>query len=445
MTRMLPVYILAFALLFFFITERRNYFAPEETGPTIVTLWAWAAPAETMQELKADFEAAHPDIRLDIQTVPWGSLQQKTLWAIAANSNVPDVVVGSSEWTGALASNGGLEPLDGLLEPEFFDAFFPATLGIYRFPEVRRDQPGKQGRLRQYGVPLDLDLMMMFYRADMLDPVLADLGMTEFPDTWEEFEALGRAVASPLPPDMPSRHLLHLDPEDPVPMRMAFLPASGAQLLDDTFSRAVFDSPEAAAAFAFYDRLLATGAAKRWSRSTMEDPLVLYKQNRIFANISGPWYTKYLETKAPEQAGKWRVSLFPRRKPEFATCGLGGACMALPYNAPHREEALKLIRYMSTSKFALAYFARVGSPPPIKSAWEEPVFDAPHPYFGGQQVYAVVREAIETARPLQLMPNPQITKGPIRKAMYDITVHNAEIHSTLRQAVDTANRILTAD
>lgn len=445
MTRFLPGLILLFALGFFFVTERRNYFVSEENGPETVTLWAWATPAETMNQLKAEFENEHPDLRLEIQTVPWTSLQQKTLWAVAANSNVPDVVVGSSEWTGALAASGALMPLDKHLEPAFFEAFFPATLGIYQFPEVRRDQPGAFGQVRQYGVPLDLDLMMIYYRADVIDPILNDLGIVDFPQDWESFELLGRTVAEPLPPDVPSRHLLYLDPDDPVPMRMAFLPASGGRILDEDFSRAVFDSPEAIEAFAFYDRLLSSGAAKRWSRGTMEDPIVLYKTDRTFANISGPWYSKFLASKAPEQAGKWRVALFPRRLPEFPTCGLGGACMAIPYNAPNPDAALKLIRFMSTPKFSLAYFARVGSPPPLKAAWNDPVFDAPQPYFGGQRIYRLVREAIETARPLQLLPNPELLKGPIHKAMYDITVQNAEVVPTLEEAVAEADQILAND
>ena len=225
-------------------------------------------------------------------------------------------------------------------------------------------------------------------------------------------------------------------------MRMAFFPSAGAKLLDESFSRAMFDSEAAFAAFAFYDRLLASGAARRWSRGTMEDPIVLYKTDRTFANISGPWYAKFLESKAPEQSGKWRVALFPRRAPEYPSCGLGGACMALPYNAPNREAALKLIRFMSTPKFSLAYFSRVGSPPPLKEAWCDPSFDAPQPYFGGQPIYHVVREAIESARPLQLLPTPELLKGPIRRAMYDITVQNEPIGPTLRRAVKAANEIL---
>src|SRR5690348_15487708 len=124
MGRYLPFLVLAFALAFFFISERLTIFSSMRTDqPTVVSLWSFSTPARTMLQLKSKFEDQHPNIVVDVQTVPWDNLQEKTLWAIAANSNVPDVIVGSSEWMGGLAANGALDPLDGPLESSFFDAY----------------------------------------------------------------------------------------------------------------------------------------------------------------------------------------------------------------------------------------------------------------------------------------------------------------------------------
>lgn len=445
MGRVGPLLLIVSALIVFFVSERVNILAPlvgRDTA-TVVSFWAFAIPAQTMRELKSDFEDRFPHIRVEVQTVPWESLQQKTLWAIAARSNVPDVIVGSSEWTGGLASAGGLEPLDAHLGPDFWKQYFPATLETYQFPEVRRDKPGWRGPMRQYGIPLDLDMMLVFYRADLLEPTMRSLGMEKFPETWADFRRLGEALRMSQPPGSPGVRLLYLDPEDPVPMSMAFLPASGGRFLDQTMRRAVFDQPEAAAAFEFFADLIRSDIAIRWSRATMEDPMVLYKTGRAAANISGPWYAKLLASKAPELAGRWRVALFPRREPGLPSCGLGGACLAIPYNAPNKEAALELIRYMATDRFALSYFRRVGSPPPMISAWADPVFQQPDPYFGGQRIYEVVREAIEQAKPMPLMPNTEITKGAVRTAMRELALEGATTSSALSRAVARANQILS--
>jgi ABC-type glycerol-3-phosphate transport system substrate-binding protein len=134
-------------------------------------------------------------------------------------------------------------------------------------------------------------------------------------------------------------------------------------------------------AFGLYRQLLRDGAALRWNRSTEGDPMLAYKTDRAAVTINGPWLAKYLEGKAPEQSGRWRVALFPRRKADFPVAGLGGACLAIPYNAPNPDAALKLIRFMATERFGLAYFRRVGSIPPLRSTWSQAEFNAPDPYF----------------------------------------------------------------
>lgn len=447
MTRSLPLLILLFALVVFFVAERLGVMSEHQgDGPVVVTFWAFSIPAQTMMQLKSEFEAENPDILVEVQTVPWESMQYKVLWAIAANSNVPDVIVGSSEWTGGLVESGALDPLDRHLEPEFFQRFFPTALGIYQFPEVDRESPGVRGRNRQYGVPLDLDMMLVFYRDDLLRPFLEQQQLAEFPATWEDFERLGFAVRDGTAEAGRQRqYLLTLDPSDPVPMSMAFLPAAGASFLDENLSRAVFNTPNAAEAFGFFGRLIRSNVALRWERALMEDPLVAYKTGQAIAYIAGPWYAKLLEKKAPELAGKWRVALFPRRVEGLPSCGLGGACLAMPYNAVNKREAVRLIRYMSSDKFALAYYERVGSPPPQVSAWNNPLFSQTSPYFGGQNVHAIVRTAIETARPLQLMPSSQIAKDPVRWAMREIALNGAPVVETLNEAVARANRILRGE
>lgn len=438
------MFVLLFALVFFFVSERMRFFpAIEDAKHKTILVWSFATPANTLMQLKGTFEDQH-NVTVDVQSVPWDDLQEKTLWAIAANSNVPDVIVGSSEWTGGLVSSGALEPLDDYLkhDKDFLARFFPSTLGIYQFPEVRREMPGLRGKMRQYGIPLDLDLMMIYYRADIIDPVLAELGMKEFPKTWDDFLKLGVAVRNRNTGLRQEQYLLYLDPDDPVPLSMAVLPSSGGTFLDRKFQRAVFNSKEGVAAFRFMHDLVQSNSAIIWTRATMEDPIVLYKQGRALANISGPWYSKFLEQKAPELSGKWRVALFPTREPGLPTCGLGGACLAIPYNAPHKREAVELIKFMSEDSFALAYFDRVGSPPPQRTAWNSPVFDAEHPYFGGQKIYSVVREAIETARPLQLMPNTEVMKSAVRHALRKITTTEADASKALNTAAAHADRIL---
>jgi len=435
MSRWLPYILFLVALVVYVASDLLNK-QQEPTKPqeTVITFWAFSYPAYTMQELKGLFENENPGLKVEVQTVAWEHLQQKTLWAIAANSNVPDVIVGSSEWLGGLVHAGALAPLDGdELDAEFFSRYFPTALQIYQYPEVGSGEAfTSPSRIRQYGVPLDLDLMLSFYRADVLEPLLQKYCSGRFPETWDELLLLGQSVHKEFQTSQPQVRLTVLDPEDPVPMSMAFLPASGAQIIDERRSKPVFQSPEGCAAFSFFYRLLANNCAVRWDRGTMEDPLVLFKTTRALVCFTGPWYGKVLERRAPELTGKWRIAKFPRRQPSFPSSALGGACLAVPRNAPHKQAAMRLIRFMASERFALEYFRRVGSPPPLKTAWNDPLFDRPVAYFGGQKIYQVIRSVIETARPTQLLPNTQITRDYLRRALRAIA-DGAPIQETLER------------
>jgi ABC-type glycerol-3-phosphate transport system substrate-binding protein len=330
-------------------------------------------------------------------------------------------------------------PLDGPLDPGFFEGLHPAGVSIYQYPEV---STRGSGRKRQYGVPLDLDIPLIYYRNDLVKPVMEELGMTEFPQTWEDFLRLGRAFAGRRNASGQTLHFTALDPEDPVPFQMAVLPASGGRLLSDRLDKAVFNDVAGVEAFGLYRQLLRDGSALRWNRSTEGDPMLAYKTDRAAVTVNGPWLAKYLQSRAPEQSGRWRVALFPRRQRQFPVAGLGGACVAVPYNAPNREAALKLIRFMTTEQFGLAYFRRVGSIPPLKSAWKSPEFHAAEPYFGGQRVQAIVRDAINQSVALQLLPNSEILRGPVRRALSQACDTDRPLTDIAETAVMEINRLL---
>lgn len=438
-----PLAVILLAVCLFFLNRLVRPDEPvRKNDRELIQLWCTATPAQTILHFKEQFERLHPEYELEVQTVAWNSLQEKTLWAVAAGSNVPDLILGSSEWTGGLVRSGALEPLDKHLPSEFFDQFFSNALGTYQFPEVDRDDPTKVGEVRQYGIPLDLDMMMVFYRQDIVQPHLEALGMVEFPRDWVDFKRLGEAVYVPPKPREIARHLIYLDPEDPVPMRMAFLPASGGSLFSKDFRRATFDSEESIAAFAYAAELIQDNVAKEWNQATQGNPMELVKSERIVGYIAGPWFCKLLESRAPELAGKWRVALFPKRAPEYYSTGLGGSCLAMPYNASNKAGAIALAKFLASPDFAIEYFERVGSPPPLRSAWHNPVFEQTFGYFGEQKVYRVVKQAIDDSRPLQLLPNDQVMKQYVRRSMYEIVARDAEATSTLRRAVEASNEVL---
>ena len=85
------------------------------------------------EQLAAAYEAAHPDIKVALEVVPWNSLLQRLTTDIAGGT-APDLSIIGTRWLLDFASQGVAEPLDGYLTPdlksEFIDVFLaPSMIG----------------------------------------------------------------------------------------------------------------------------------------------------------------------------------------------------------------------------------------------------------------------------------------------------------------------------
>src|SRR5690349_24979291 len=79
--------------------------------PERVRFWAMGREGQVVRELLRDFERDHPEIRLDIQGLPWTAAHEKLLTALAADA-VPDLCQRGHTWIPDFAALGALEPPD---------------------------------------------------------------------------------------------------------------------------------------------------------------------------------------------------------------------------------------------------------------------------------------------------------------------------------------------
>ena len=74
------------------------------------------------KQVAADFEKANPDIKINIEVVPWDSLLQRLTTDIAGGTP-PDMSIIGTRWLLDFASQGVAEPVDKYLMPEFKSTF----------------------------------------------------------------------------------------------------------------------------------------------------------------------------------------------------------------------------------------------------------------------------------------------------------------------------------
>ena len=99
--------------------------APTVQAQTVVDFTVAEYSSKTgpyFQEVATAFEAANPDIKINIQVVPWDTLLQRLTTDVAGGTS-PDISIIGTRWLLDFASQGVAEPIDSYLTPEFKGTF----------------------------------------------------------------------------------------------------------------------------------------------------------------------------------------------------------------------------------------------------------------------------------------------------------------------------------
>lgn len=329
--------------------------ACRDTGGTTVRFWAMGREGELVAELLRGFEAEHPELRVEVQQLPFLAAHEKLLTAFVGEAT-PDLAQLGNTWVPEFATLGALAPLDELV----------ATL-----PSVRRadyfDGIWNTNKLdgALYGVPWYVDTRLLFYRRDLLE---AATGTEAVPETWPGWIHAMRAIKESVGPD---RYAILL-PLDEFEQLLAFALSAGEPLLREDGRWGNFRSAGFRRALAFYLRLFAEQLAPVATQTQASNPWHELGRGYVSFLISGPWAIGELERRlAPEQQASWATAPLPG--PEGPGTGAaGGSSLVVFRRSRHKEEALQLIDYLARPEIQLRFYELSGNLPPRRSTWEDP-------------------------------------------------------------------------
>ncbi|MEA3338169.1 MAG: sugar ABC transporter substrate-binding protein [Chloroflexota bacterium] len=167
--------------------------APEASEPAedeVVTITFWdnqqteSGLSEFQQIAVDEFEAANPNIKVEVVTVPYTEYQQKLLLAVQSD-DPPDVSTVDQIWNSGFAVAGAIEPLDSYVAAS--DSIAQENF----FPGAWESATWDGG---VWGVPFNVDVWQFtFYNADMLSAAGVD---PESLATWEGLQAAGEALTT---------------------------------------------------------------------------------------------------------------------------------------------------------------------------------------------------------------------------------------------------------
>jgi lactose/L-arabinose transport system substrate-binding protein len=397
---------------------------PTEPSPPAeektVTVWGFVWTADWLDAIAPQFEAEHPGVKIKVERFEYDPYQEMVLTTLASGEGVPDVVTLDPMWAGDLIRGETVLPLDKAsteLKPE---DFVPGGWNMYAWQGV------------QYGVPLDLDFNLMFYRKDIYDQAMKTLGMTEFPTTSEDYIKLAEEVTKET-----GKPALIVDQGDYYIWYQGFLAPFGGNLINDAGTEYVFNSEKGVAALQLYSDLVNKyKVGKLWTLDTDGDVMVAVQAGDALAVMRGSWWATEVASGAPDQSGKWSIAPLPwgdaGRPFDAAT---GGACLSIPKNAANPDLAWEFLKFAESAQNQTEYFKIVAGVPSLKTSWTDPSFDEVNPYFGFALGRAVANWSLR-AMPMQL-PSQEVA-DLLGEAITKVTTGQATPQEALDEALSLA-------
>ena len=326
-----------------------------DDGGTVVRFWAMGREGEVVRELLADFERENPDLRVDVQQIPWTAAHEKLLTAHVGHAT-PDVAQLGNTWLSEFVALDAIAPLDARAAAD------PAIDPADHFPGIW-DTNVLDGRL--YGVPWYVDTRVLFYRSDLL----AAAGHPTAPQDWASWRAAMRDVVAQAGADR--RYGIFLPLNEWPPTVILGLQA-GSTLLDADGGLGVFSEPPFRRAFDFYLGLFRDGLAPPVSNNEIANLYQEFARGTFAMYITGPWNLGEFRRRLPEELqDAWATAPLPGPEPGVPGVSLaGGSSLVIFRDSPRADAAWRLVSFLSRPEQQARFYDLTGDLPAHRGAWE---------------------------------------------------------------------------
>lgn len=342
--------------------------APPTPQPQRVVLWSFLGDA--LNAIGASFSKAHPEVLLTVEQRRYDRSHEDLIRNLGTGEGAPDIFMSDISYLGRVRAAGGLTDLASAP----FDA---ATL-----------KPDMIASLWEYGsfegrqvvLPWALGVGLGWYRPD----ILSAAGLPSEPGevqqaaaTWEGWLELDAALRRANPKTALIDAAVDLFGARAAQQGLGWL--DGPKLLIE--ERGVPAAKLVAAARANDIPALSNG----------QQSMRRIIDGRLSGMVDGSWQRFFLQNDALQTNGQWRVIRAPGG--DYLA---GGLFLGIPAQSRAKEAAWSFVRYMCASAEGQnATFAATGAFPPYRPAWDDPLYDRPVDFFGGQAAYRLIADAAD--------------------------------------------------
>lgn len=316
-----------------------------------------------------------PRVNMTLMSLP--AMDQRLLSAFMGRTIAADVIEAERQtsaraFTGPLDAVGFVDLTDRLRAEGLLDQINAPSFSPW----------SSRGRI--FGIPHDIHPVMLAYRADIIEA--AGIDMTQI-RTWDDFARVLRPLMVDTNQDgEPDHYLLNFWETHFEQLEVFILQAGGGFFAEDGTPVLASDANA---------RVLATLVSwcKGPNRICADAPEFSASGNKLILDgfvlcaLMPDWLCNVWKNEIPQLRGKVKLIPVPAWEPGGRRTSVrGGTMLGFSRDAGTFDELWPFAKHLYLSRtLARQLYTQGDIITPVKSLWDDPVFDEPDPYFGGQR------------------------------------------------------------
>ncbi len=333
-----------------------------------VSLKMMVFPAtENYQKINDQFLAANPEIdkKVDINVELGGSgdgdVATKLRLLLASRQELPNLIRLNYTQLPEFAEAGVLEPVKDYIAP-YEDNIIDAAKSVMKYND------------EYYAFPREIKPKVWFYRAD----IFKECGIDPYQvKTIDDYIAAGKKIQEKYPKACMENYNA---PSQAYDLMMMMSGTENGRFCDKDGNYNFADNADVKLTFERIKKIKESGvnsSVMEWSA----DWAPAFSSGEIVSQLMGGWFkTDFMNFKLEDQKGKWAIAPWPEEIRQGSDAG--GAIWVIPAESKNKEVSGSYISKLCFDNDAAKIVYDVtGIIPALKSAQEDPYFNAPHAYY----------------------------------------------------------------
>jgi multiple sugar transport system substrate-binding protein len=396
--------------------------------PVTISYMVWGAPEEleVWQTIVDEFQAANPNIKVNVEVSDWDTYWTKLKTLLAANTP-PDVFAMDAPLYLDYQSRGVLLNLQPYIDKTsgFLDGFYPVTLEAYKLPDG------------YYGMPRDFQTIVLFYNKDMFDAAGVAYPTADW--TYDDLRAAAKDLTIDIDGDGTiDQYGFSADLWDMELVWSEAIWSWGGEVINADHTKTLIGEPAAREAWQYFYDLMFADKSMPDANTTGQYGGDLFQAGKVAMTSIGHWAVPGYAT----VDFKWDVAPMPTSPTGGRATSVNSAGFVVAKESKYPDASWEFVKYC-LSETGQKRLTELGlAIPVLESVANSPVFLKQSMVDINQQVFL---DSLAFAKMKPVVKGYDEWAAAIGDGMAPIWLGEAELNPTLDEVVPAADAVLEAN